>query len=191
MTFPPGLWASTAAQVLLQGMEVTVTPHSLRWQIRSRYATLELKGDTTSRAASRTLFFCFQVCRSPGSTSRLLLAISMHPAAFPRTTASCTGRVSVDAAGDVQFRIPTPNTRCWAESQCTSSSSSFLLARCSSGDWVSKLLIHLINDSCPNPKGGFWFPSPEREQGCSPVPLAHPEGASTPGSLQHSVGDTH
>lgn len=45
MTFPPGLWASTAAQVLLQGMEVTVTPRSLRWQIRSRYATLVLKGD--------------------------------------------------------------------------------------------------------------------------------------------------
>lgn len=116
----------------------------------------------------------------------------MYPAASPRTTASCTGRVSVNAAGDVQFRIPTPNACCWAQSQCPSSASSLLLARCSSGDWASKQNSDsCINDSCSNPKGEFWFSSPELEQGCSPVPLAHPEDAGTPGSIQHSVSDTH
>lgn len=135
-------------------------------------------------------YFAFQVCRSPGSTSRELLAIIVHLAAFPRTIAFCTGRVSIEAAGDVQFRIPTPNACCWAQSQCTSSAYSLLLARCNLGDWVSKLLIHFINDSCSNPKRELWSPSPERDQGWSPVPSAQPGGAGTPGSSQHSVSDT-
>lgn len=141
-----------------------------------------LKDHTTSRAVSRTLLFCLPDLQIPRIHIQRAPGNNCAPGCLPQNFAFCTGRVSIEAAGDVQLSIPTPNTRCWAQSQCTSSAYSLLLARCNLGDWVSKLLIHFINDLCSNPKRQLWSPSPERDQGWSPVPSAHPGGAGTPGS---------
>jgi len=155
---------------MLQGTEVTVTPSSLADQIPLCNCYTKRQYDIQNSFKDFVILPSRSV-RSPGFTSRELPAITVHLAVFPRTIASCTSRVSVEVVGDVQFRIPTPNAHCWALSQCTSSAYSLLSARCSSGDWVSKLLIHFISDSCcSNPKRELWSPSPERDQGCSPVP---------------------
>lgn len=143
-----------------------------------------LKGNTTSTRASRTWLFCFPGLQIPRIHNQ------RAPGCLPQDYWCCTGRVSAEAAGDVQFRIPTTNALLGSvpvHQLCSQPPLGWMQLRGRS----LKLLIHFIREPCSNPLGELCSHSPARDQGCSPVPLSRSGSAGAPGSSQYSTSDTH